>query len=144
VKATIGRRRRSWRAVITSVLVLLPGSGFGCVSEPRRDLDDLVVRDSLYFAPEAQEPFTGEVVRHFRDEPDKVQLRGQLRDGTWNGELVVYHSNGRIRYQGWLADGAPCGAWTENHDPDPPEDILTELKQEIEAIGLYPPCPDGS
>jgi len=115
----------------------------GCANRPPRDVDDLVVRDSLYFEPGAQEPFTGDVVRHFRDEPDKVQVKGRLEDGTWNGEILVYHPNGRIRYQGWLADGAPCGPWTENRDSAPPVDILAELKQEIEAMGLYPPCPDG-
>jgi hypothetical protein len=127
----------------TWALVSLTALGLGCASEPPRDLDDLVVRDSVYFEVGSQEPFTGDVVRHFQDEPEKVQLRGTLRDGTWNGEIIVYHPNGRVRYQGTLADGAPCGPWTENRDPDPPEDILAELKQEIEAMGLYPPCPEG-
>ncbi len=136
-----GSRRRRFGGVATA-LVGVVALCLGCSSEPARNLDDLMVRDSLYFEAGSQEPFTGDVVRYFRDEPEKVQLRGTLRDGTWNGELVVYHSNGRVRYQGALADGSPCGPWAENRDPDPPGDILTELKQEIDAMGLYPPCPE--
>jgi hypothetical protein len=137
------RRRRFGSVLLVPALVAATVLGLGCSSEPPRNLGDLVVRDSLYFEPGSEGPFTGEVVRYFQDEPEKVQLRGMLQDGTWNGELIVYHSNGRVRYQGALADGAPCGPWTENRDPDPPEDILAELKQEIEAMGLYPPCPEG-
>ena len=69
-------------------------------------------------------------------------LEGSLRDGLWEGELTVYHESGRIRYQGRLSRGAPCGAWVENRDDEPAGSLSRELKQEIESMGLYPPCPD--
>ncbi len=106
-------------------------------------LDSLVLQDSLYLDPVTLEPFTGVVERYFEDDPGRLQLRGELLGGAWNGEVVVYHENGRVRYQGSLAGGAPCGAWVENRDSLPPEDVLAELKQEVESLGLYPECPDG-
>jgi hypothetical protein len=134
------------RRLATLALVLaLVSVGAACSNGtllPARDLTELVLRDSAYYAPEDTAPYTGAVFRYFPDEPGKVQLRGRLKNGRWNGELTVYHPNGRVRYLGDLADGVKCGTWTENHDPDPPEDLYQELKQEVESLGLYPPCPD--
>jgi hypothetical protein len=115
----------------------------GCSLTPERDLAELVLQDSTYLAPESMTPFSGDVVKHFPDQKGKIQLRSHLRDGMWNGEITVYHPNGRIRYLGELADGVKCGVWTENQDPDPPASLYRELKQEIESMGLYPPCPEG-
>ncbi len=131
-------RRSAWLARMCVVSLLMAA----CVSPPTRDLSDLVLQDSTYYTPETMEPYTGNVVRHFPTDPGKVQLRGTLRDGTWNGELTVYHANGRVRYMGILADGEKCGAWTENQDPEPPENVYEDLKQEIESMGLYPQCPE--
>jgi len=114
---------------------------FACGPTASRDLSELVLQDSTYFAPETMEPYTGEVLGYFDDEPEKLQLRGAMRDGTWNGELVVYHPNGRVRYMGRLADGVKCGAWTENQDAEARGSVYEELAQEIESMGLYPPCP---
>ena len=128
---------------MTRRLLLLPCLlALACSASTTRDLTDLVLQDSTYYTPETMEPYTGEVLRHFPDDPDRVQLHGTLRDGTWNGELTVYHPNGRVRYQGILTDGEKCGAWTENQDADPPENVYEDLKQEIESMGLYPPCPE--
>ena len=80
------------------------------------------------------EPYTGDVTKYFLDEPDKVQLEGSLVSGSWHGELVVYHPNGRIRYLGSFSEGERCGAWTENLDPEPPGSVFEELKQEM-AVG---------
>jgi hypothetical protein len=114
----------------------------GCVGPRTADLDDLILRDSTYLVAETLEPFTGLVVRHFASDPEKVQLEGTLRDGTWEGELTVYHESGRIRYQGRLSAGTPCGAWVENRDDEAPGSVYRELKREIESMGLYPPCPE--
>lgn len=130
-------------AVTRGCAVLATGFVVACGGGGERDLSELVLRDSTYHEPSTLEPFTGNVVRRFAEDPGKIQLRGHLQDGTWNGELVVYHPNGRVRYMGTLAEGAKCGAWTENADPDPPESLYKELKQEIESMGLYPPCPEG-
>ena len=126
-----------------AALVLVCVIAAACSTTPERDLTELVLQDSTYYAPETMEPYTGDVLKYFTDEPDKVQLTGSLRDGTWHGELVVYHPNGRIRYLGSFLEGERCGAWTENQDPDPPGSVFEELKQEIESIGLYPPCEES-
>jgi hypothetical protein len=108
---------------------------------PPVPLERLVLQDSVYLDAETLLPYTGRVVKAFANDADRVQLRGELVEGAWNGEIVVYHENGRIRYQGWLDDGEKCGAWIENRDPTAPADVFAELKQEIESLGLYPPCP---
>ena len=131
-------RRYATRAFL--VLALFP---LGCSSPPARDLDSLVLQDSTYVVPETLEPFSGNVFKSFPDRPEDMQLRGTLREGTWNGELTVYHATGRIRYQGMLVDGTQCGAWIENRDASRPESVYEELTQEIESLGLYPTCPDS-
>jgi hypothetical protein len=113
------------------------------VLTPERNLAELVLQDSTYLVPETRTPYTGDVLKYFPDQAGKVQLRGHMREGLWNGEITVYHTNGRIRYLGELADGVKCGVWTENMDPDPPKSLYKELRQEIESMGLYPPCPEG-
>ena len=118
-------------------VALLMGWCFACTPTPNRALADLVLQDSVYLVPETLEPYTGDV---FPDEPDKLQLKGHLTAGQWDGELVVYHPNGRVRYMGSFSQGERCGAWTENADPDPPGSVFDQLKQEVEAMGLYPPC----
>ena len=114
-----------------------------CAQGPPTDLGTLVQRDSTYLAPATLEPFSGRVVRYFADAPEKVQIEGTLEDGTWEGELTVYHPSGRVRYQGVMYRGAQCGAWVENRDEGPAESVYEMLKQEIESLGLYPECPEG-
>lgn len=139
------RSDRAWRAARRTgvgMLVALLCSACSALT-PERELTELVLRDSTYLSPEDLAPYTGDVFKYFPDQTSKVQLRGHLRDGMWNGEITVYHPNGRIRYLGELVDGVKCGVWTENMDPDPPESLYRELKQEIESMSLYPECPEG-
>ena len=124
------------------LLISLLLSGCSDVVRQVVPLDELVLQDSIYMDAETLEPFTGRVERVFEDDPREVQLRGDLVNGMWNGDIIVYHENGRIRYMGSLADGEKCGEWIENRDSDPPSDILAELKQEIESLGIYEPCPE--
>jgi len=131
------------RLLLTGLAGALLVAASACsVLTPERNLSELVLRDSTYLVPETLAPYTGDVFKYFPDQEGKVQLRGHIREGLWNGEITVYHPNGRIRYLGELADGVKCGVWTENMDPDPPESLYRELKQEIESMGLYPPCPE--
>ena len=104
-------------------------------------LDELTIQDSTYLDPETLAPYTGLVFRVFETAPETRKLHGALMDGVWQGELVVYHSNGRVRYSGSFANGERCGPWFENRDTESPEDIDEELVQEIESMGLYPKCP---
>jgi hypothetical protein len=107
----------------------------------------LVVRDSVYLVPETMEPYTGDVFKPFPDgageAAGEVQIEGHLTEGYWDGEILVYHPNGRVRYMGSFAMGEKCGVWTEDQDPDPPGSVFQELKQEIESMGLYPPCAES-
>jgi hypothetical protein len=105
-------------------------------------LDNLVLQDSLYHDAETMQPYSGLVVKSFPGEEAEIQIEGEMAGGMWNGEIVVYHENGRIRYMGSLNNGEKCGEWIENRDSDPPGDVLAELKQEIESLGIYPACPD--
>jgi hypothetical protein len=118
------------------VLLLLAG----CGASARRDVSELMIEDSLYVSTDTGLPYTGTVFRTFPDQPENVQLEGALFDGTWDGELTVYHANGRIRYMGSFTEGDRCGPWTENLDSLPPVNLYDELVRDIESMGIYPPC----
>jgi len=122
-----------------ALALLLAGA---CVQGPPTNLDTLVLQDSTYLAPGTLGPFTGRVVRYFPDDSGRVEIEGTLEGGTWEGELTVYHRSGRIRYQGLLAGGAPCGAWVENREDAEAGSVYLLLKQDIESMGIYPPCPE--
>lgn len=129
-----------WQRAATCALVLVLSS---CAGAPPVDLDSLVREDSTYLAPGTLEPFSGPVVRYFEEDPARVQLEGVLSEGVFEGELTVYHASGRVRYQGRLSRGAPCGAWVENREDEAAASVYEALKQEIESMGLYDPCPGG-
>lgn len=113
-----------------------------CSDDARpRDLSTLAVVDSLYVDPGSGEPFSGPVFRPFPSDPDRTQIEGRLLEGTWDGEFRVYHGNGRIRYMGSFDAGSRCGPWTENIDSTRSGSVYEELLDEIESLGMYPPCP---
>ena len=113
-----------------------------CLGHGAADLDSLVRLDSTYLVPRTLQPFSGRVVRYFPGGRRHVQIEGTLRNGVWEGEFTVYHQSGRIRYQGRMSKGAPCGAWLDNRDDEPAGSILEELERDIRSMGVYPPCPD--
>lgn len=108
-----------------------------------RDLDTLIRADTVYLDPNTHEPYSGPVKRYFHDGKKRVQIEGTLKDGMWEGEMTVYHESGRIRYQGRLSRGAPCGTWLDNRDDESSGSVLEELQRDIASMGIYPPCPDG-
>ena len=122
------------------ILPLLLLFATACVGPAPRDLSDLVAADSAYVDPATDLPYSGPVFRVFPDDEDRIQLEGALLDGTWDGELKVYHPNGHIRYMGSFVAGQRCGAWTENADSVPEGSLYEELVSEIESMGIYPPC----
>jgi hypothetical protein len=122
-----------------SVLFLLAAA---CVGARPTDLGTLVRQDSTYLTPGSMRPFSGPVVRHFPDDAGRVQIEGTLEDGMWEGEFTVYHKSGRIRYQGEMSRGAPCGSWLDNREDEPAGSLYEELKRDIGSMGMYPPCPD--
>ena len=113
----------------------------GCAELTARNIDELVVQDSMYFHPETLEPYTGPVFKRFDSDAGQVQLRARLEGGTFNGELVVYHRDGRLRFEGTMANGTQCGGWYENEDESPPDDEWEALKRDLESIVVYPACP---
>jgi len=133
------RPRRSRLALL--VLILL---GACSIEPPARDLGELVARDSTYYAPETMEPFTGRVFRPFPGDSTREEIVGRLVDGTWHGELIVYHPSGRIRYMGSFDHGQRCGPWTENQDDMENATSFRELVSDIESLAIYPPCPPDS
>lgn len=127
------------RLLIFSLLIgsLLVGA---CGAAAPRDLSELVVEDSLYVDPNSERPYSGPVFRAFADDPPRIQLEGELLNGTWEGELIVFHPNGRVRYMGSFASGERCGPWTENADSVAPANLYEDFVREVESMGLYPPC----
>ena len=132
------------RAFPRRLLVLACLLSAGCTDARARALNDLVVVDSVYVDPENGAPFSGRVVRRFEDDSTAVQIEGSLVEGVWEGEMIVYHPNGRVRYMGTFSAGERCGPWVENADSLPIETVYEELVREVESMGLYPPCDDSS
>ena len=115
-------------------------SGAACSDRVATDLSVLQVVESVYVAPATAEPFTGPIVRHFAGQPDELQLEGTLRDGVFDGELVVYHPNGRVRFMGSFRACERCGPWTENADSSATGRLYQVFLCEVETLGLYPAC----
>jgi len=113
-----------------------------CDRVETRNLESLEIRDSIYVDAATGLPFTGAVYRSFEGDPGRLELEGFLLDGAWDGELRVYHPNGRIRYMGSFDRGDRCGAWTENADSAGSESVYEELVDVVESLGIYPPCPE--
>lgn len=137
VDRPVGVGRRLAGSLLLSVFVFV-GCGPGSV----QNLDELMVRDSTYLDPVTLEPFSGRVVRYFLHDPALVEVEGRLEDGTWTGELTVYHPSGRIRDQGRLVDGVKCGAWVEDRPDRAVGGIYDEVVQEVESLSIYPDCRD--
>ncbi len=128
--------RRGWPVALALLLLA------SCQAPPR-ELTELVVQDSTYLDPETMLPFSGRVFRDFPGTGGGTQLEAAMRDGTWEGELTVFHETGRIRYQGEMSGGARCGAWIENENPTEPESVYEAIKEDLESLVMYADCPGG-
>ena len=127
-----------------AILVLVAAcaeAGPPAVRSGPRDLRELVLRDSLYREPGTMTPYTGRVFRPFPGDSTRVEIEGGLAGGDWDGEMIVYHPSGRIRYKGEFVEGERCGPWTENTLDLEPLNDYGELLSEIESMAMYPPCP---
>lgn len=118
---------------------------WSCDLAPTRSLDELTVVDSTYVDPDTGEPYSGYVTARW---PERMgggsRLEARLLAGTWEGEFTLYHPTGRIRQQGVMSGGAPCGGWVENENPAVPESMLQEVTEELESLVIYGECPGGS
>jgi len=115
-----------------------------CAGDAPRDLNELAVVDSVYVDRDTGAPWSGPVERGFEDDTTRLQIEGVLRGGVWDGEMIVYHPNGRVRYMGSFALGERCGPWVENADSTPTANAYEDLVREVETLALYPPCDDSS
>ena len=137
--------RRSTRPNVAATLVVLALAALAiasCSGPPSRPLTELVVRDSTYFDPATGLPFSGRVFHDFGGEEGGRQLEAAMRDGTWEGELAVYHPTGRIRYEGEMSGGARCGVWVENENPVEPQSAYQAIREDLESLVVYAECPE--
>lgn len=134
---------RPARLLPLPVLIVVCFLAAACAEGRARALDELSVVDSLYVDPVTGQPFTGSVSRRFDEDSTAIQIEGRLLEGVWDGEMIVYHPNGRVRYMGNFENGDRCGAWIENADSLPLDNVYEELVREVETMGLYPPCEGG-
>ena len=74
-------------ASLIVVLLLFPAIAFA----ESVDIDDLVIRDGLYYKKFIDEPFDGEVTG---------QIQGEFVNGKQDGPWVYYHINGQL----WLKE----------------------------------------
>ena len=105
--------------IITALMLVV-----GCGSDSILDINNLIDRGGLMYAPNDVEPFTG-IVFDFYENGEK-ELDGNYRKGLMNGEWTYYHENGQIRAQGRFING----------DGSYPDDYPDSLKS------IYPPI-DG-
>ncbi len=74
--------------------------------------EDLVHRSGLYFKKFTNVPFSGKVVGQ---DINKLQIRGELRNGKWNGEWEKYFSDGNLMEEGDYKEGRRHGIWKVYH-----------------------------
>jgi len=67
-------------------------------------MDDLVVREGLYFKKFTDTPFSGEL--------KEGMSQGKIKDGRRVGKWAFYHDNGQIKWRGNYKNGYREGEWT--------------------------------
>ncbi len=87
---------------IHRLLMLL---GLVVVSSPSfsENMENLVLRDGLYYHPSGKQPFSGEITGQNRG-----SFKGGLRHGVW----IHFHDNGEVKSQGGFKNGLKHGSWT--------------------------------
>ena len=72
-------------------------------SQSKFDINNLIDRGGLKYAPNDDEPYTGKVFDFY--ENGEKELDGNYRKGLMNGKWMYYHENGQIHGQGRFIDG---------------------------------------
>ena len=72
------------------VVLLLPALALG------KNLEDLLVREGLYYKKFTDVPFTGKITGH---------QQGSIRNGKKDGPWVKYRYNGKLSLKGSYKDG---------------------------------------
>ncbi len=72
-------------------------------SQSKMDINNLIDRGGLKYAPNDDEPYKGKVFDFY--ENGQKKLDGNYRKGLMNGKWTYYHENGQIHGQGRFIDG---------------------------------------
>ena len=86
--------------LIITALMLIVGCGSDSI---KLDINNLIDRGGVMYAPNDDKPFTG-IVFDFYENGEK-ELDGNYRKGLMNGEWTYYHENGQIHGEGRFIDG---------------------------------------
>ena len=85
-------------APILFLILLFPSLALG----EEVTIDNLVVRDSLYYKKFSDVPFSGKVTG--------IE-QGSFKNGKKEGPWESYHPNGQLSYTGTWKDGEFAGPW---------------------------------
>ena len=83
-------------------------------SQSKFDINNLIDRGGLKYAPNDDEPYTGSVFDLYKNGQKK--LDGRYKEGLINGVWTYYHENGQKNYEGTCKDGKKDGLWTHWHE----------------------------
>ena len=93
-------------------------------SQSKFDINNLIDRGGLKYAPNDDEPYTGKVF-DFYDNKGLKKLDGRYRKGLMNGKWTYYHENGKIMSKGNYKNG----------DGSYPDRFADEYKKEYPPYG---------
>ena len=70
-------------------------------------IDDLVVRDGLYYKKSSDVPFSGVTTGN-----EQGTIKNGIREGAW----ITYHPNGQLKSKGNYKNGKTDGSWVYNYE----------------------------
>ena len=109
--------------------------GLAVVSIPSfsETMENLVLRDGLYYQLSSEQPFSGEITGknqgsfkdglrhgvwvHFHDNGE-VKSRGGFQDGLKHGSWIGFYENGQLFYKGRYVEGKKYGLWVSYYDDE--------------------------
>ena len=96
--------------IITALMLVV---GFSSGQEPI-DGSTLIYKDGLFYAPDSDEPYSGEVVSHYEN-GQKVR-KGTCKDGEVDGKWTYWYENGQKSEERTYKDGVQYGLYTAWHE----------------------------
>ena len=94
-------------------------------------MENLVLRDGLYYHPSGRQPFSGEITGknqgsfigglrhgvwvHFHDNGE-VKSQGGFKSGLKHGSWIGFYENGQLFYKGHYVEGKKDGLWVSYYD----------------------------
>ena len=70
-------------------------------------MDDLVVRDGLYYKKSSDVPFSGVTTGN-----EQGTIKNGIREGAW----ITYHPNGQLKSKGNYKNGKTDGSWVYKYE----------------------------